>query len=73
VFLLFACASGSELIFLAEYWIDLGQNVAFQGRKLIECLRRIYEDVLKVWNFHDPDKVSTPHSDVPATSLLFHL
>lgn len=40
-----------------KYWIDLGQNVAFQGRKLIECIRRIYEDVLKVWNFDDPDKL----------------
>ena len=49
--------SGHVLIFSAEYWINLGQNVAFRGRKLIECIRRIHEDILKVWNFNDPDKV----------------
>ena len=34
-----------------------GKNSAFQGRRLIDCVRRIYEDVLKVWNFNDPSKL----------------
>ena len=40
-----------------EYWLDLGQSVAFEGQTLIDCVRRIHVDILKVWNFHDPHEV----------------
>ena len=42
----------------AEYWLDLGQSSVFEDKILIECINRIHDDVLKVWNFNDPTKVS---------------
>ena len=42
----------------AEYWRDLGQSSEFEGQILIDCIHRIHDDVLKVWNFNDPTKVS---------------
>ena len=42
----------------AEYWRDLGQSSAFDGEILINCIHRLHEDVLKVWNFNDPTGVS---------------
>jgi len=42
----------------AGYWLDLGQSSAFEDKILIECINRIHDDVLKVWNFNDPTKVS---------------
>ncbi|KAJ3560696.1 hypothetical protein NP233_g10669 [Leucocoprinus birnbaumii] len=41
----------------SEYWLDLGQSVVFEGQTLIDCVRRIHDDILKVWNFYDPDKI----------------
>ena len=46
------------LTFAAEYWMDLGKSTVFQGRALIECVWRIHNDILKIWNFNDPLKVS---------------
>jgi len=40
-----------------EYWLGLGQSVAFEGQTLIDCVHRIHVDILKVWNFHDPHEV----------------
>ncbi|KAG6827995.1 hypothetical protein H0H92_009724 [Tricholoma furcatifolium] len=37
-----------------EYWLDLGQSSVFKGQTLIDCIHRLHDDVLKVWNFHDP-------------------
>ncbi|KAG6808764.1 hypothetical protein H0H92_002979, partial [Tricholoma furcatifolium] len=37
-----------------EYWLDLGQSSVFEGQILIDCIHRLHDDVLKVWNFHDP-------------------
>jgi len=41
-----------------EYWRDLGQSSAFEGQILMDCIHRLHEDVLKVWNFNDPTGVS---------------
>ena len=41
-----------------EYWRDLGQSSAFEGQILIDCIHRLHDDVLKVWNFNDPSGVS---------------
>jgi hypothetical protein len=42
----------------AEYWRDLGQSSAFEGQILMDCIHRLHDDVLKVWNFNDPTGVS---------------
>ena len=61
---------------LAEYWKDLWQSVAFEGGTIISCLRRIHDNILKIWNFNDPQRVSdkvfrfsSSHSDVDSRSL----
>ena len=43
---------------MAGYWRDLDNNVFFQGHRLVDCIGRIHDDVLKIWNFNDPSKVS---------------
>ena len=43
---------------IAEYWRNLGESVVFQGHRLIDCIARIHDDILKIWNFYDPLKVS---------------
>ena len=53
----------------AEYWRDLGQSSKFEGQILIDCVHRIHEDVLKVWNLNDPTKVSCR---IPFNSLGHH-
>ncbi|KAG6879319.1 hypothetical protein C0992_003646 [Termitomyces sp. T32_za158] len=40
-----------------KYWKDLGKSTVFQGHALADCLRRIHMDIIKVWNFRDPDKL----------------
>jgi len=37
-----------------KYWRDLGQSSAFEGQILMDCIHRLHDDVLKVWNFNDP-------------------
>jgi hypothetical protein len=37
-----------------KYWRNLGESVFFQGHPLGDCIARIHDDVLKVWNFNDP-------------------
>ncbi|KAF8152395.1 hypothetical protein B0H34DRAFT_810338 [Crassisporium funariophilum] len=34
-----------------EYWRDLGKNAFFQGHTMAQCIFRIHDDILKVWNF----------------------
>ena len=48
----------SYLPIIAEYWLNLGENVFFQGHRLVDCIARIRVDVLKIWNFNDPLEVS---------------
>ncbi|THU87516.1 hypothetical protein K435DRAFT_842508 [Dendrothele bispora CBS 962.96] len=40
-----------------EYWLDLGENTVYEKHRLIECMARIRDDILLVWNFNDPDKL----------------
>ena len=42
-----------------EYWLNLGNSTVFQGATLNQCVWRIHDDILKVWNFNDPNKVCT--------------
>ena len=30
----------------------------FEGYQLVDCIARIRDDILKIWNFYDPLKVS---------------
>ncbi|KAF8994928.1 hypothetical protein BDQ17DRAFT_1366357, partial [Cyathus striatus] len=53
--------------FFTEYWINLGQSAAFQGKPLIDCLSRIHDDITKVWNFHDPNQVRFLPDSEPQT------
>ncbi|KDR81245.1 hypothetical protein GALMADRAFT_116266 [Galerina marginata CBS 339.88] len=40
-----------------KYWMDLGRSTVFQGHNLIDCVQRIHNDILKIWNFNDPLKL----------------
>jgi len=31
----------------------------FQGNTLLDCLSRIHLDIIEVWTFYDPEKVSS--------------
>jgi len=42
---------------MKKYWLDLGENVMFDGFRLVDCITRIRDDILKIWNFYDPLKV----------------
>lgn len=42
----------------SEYWRELGSSPYFEGQALVNCLRRIHEDIITVWNLTDPEKVS---------------
>ena len=46
------------LTVIPEYWRDLGESVFFQEHQLVDCIARIHDDVVKIWNFNDPSKVS---------------
>jgi len=50
-----------------EYWRDLGQSSAFEGQILMDCIHRLHDDVLKVWNFNDPTRVAIKF---PSTSSI---
>lgn len=52
---------------ISEYWINLGKSAVFKDKKLIECMWRIYDDILKVWNFDDPLKVCMVYCPLPRT------
>jgi len=36
---------------LKKYWLDLGASTFFQDHQLVDCIARIHDDILKVWNF----------------------
>ncbi|KDR86079.1 hypothetical protein GALMADRAFT_219097 [Galerina marginata CBS 339.88] len=40
-----------------EYWRDLAKSVFFEGHTMEECVKRIHDDILIVWNFNDPLKL----------------
>jgi hypothetical protein len=44
-----------------EYWINLGKSTVFKGQVLLDCLSRIHLDIIEVWNFYDPEVVSSNH------------
>ncbi|KAF9062915.1 hypothetical protein BDP27DRAFT_1336012 [Rhodocollybia butyracea] len=37
-----------------KYWRSLASSLHFPGKTLQQCLYRIHDDVLEVWNFNDP-------------------
>lgn len=39
------------------YWNSLGSSQAFTGQTLESCLTVIREDITKVWNFEDEERV----------------
>ncbi|KAF5365800.1 hypothetical protein D9757_012661 [Collybiopsis confluens] len=38
-----------------KYWKSLASSLYFSGRPLTQCLRRIHDDMIDIWNFNDPD------------------
>jgi len=62
-----------ELMFDLEYWVNLGTSTVFQGEVLWNCVSRIHQDVLKVWNFHNPLKVRFVHQSTAASRQCFTL
>ena len=48
-----------ELTMDPEYWVNLGKSTVFMGHFLLDCLLRIHLDIIVVWNFYDPEKVSS--------------
>lgn len=53
-----------------EYWLDLGTNVVFEGFLMWDCISRIHRDILEIWNFNDPNKVSVSSISSSNYSLL---
>ncbi|KAG6916000.1 hypothetical protein DXG01_008885 [Tephrocybe rancida] len=46
-----------ELIVNAEYMRNMGKSTVFKGHILGDCLLRIHLDIVKVWNFRDPERL----------------
>jgi len=42
---------------LKKYWQNLGESAFFQKHLLVDCIARIRDDIFKIWNFNDPQKV----------------
>ncbi|KAF5356472.1 hypothetical protein D9757_012476 [Collybiopsis confluens] len=40
-----------------KYWRGLASSLHFPGKSLKQCLDRIHDDMIDVWNFNDPDKL----------------
>ncbi|KAG5717305.1 hypothetical protein E4T56_gene2414, partial [Termitomyces sp. T112] len=38
-----------------KYWKNLAKSTVFKGHVLKDCLWRIHMDIVKVWNFRDPE------------------
>ncbi|KAG6862104.1 hypothetical protein C0995_005914 [Termitomyces sp. Mi166 len=47
------------LMISAEYWKDMAKSTVFRGHVLKDCLWRIHLDIVKVWNFRDPEMLLT--------------
>ncbi|KAG6871991.1 hypothetical protein C0995_014090 [Termitomyces sp. Mi166 len=66
----------------AEYWKNLARSTVFKDHVLKDCLWRIHLDIVKVWNFRDPQMFHVrmlklidpfiPQSD-PGLKALRHL
>lgn len=41
----------------AEYWRGLASSIHFPGKTLEQCLNRIHDDMIDIWNFNDPMNV----------------
>jgi len=50
-----------------EYWNGLAFGANFLGKKLEACLEVLHVDIIKVWNFNDPDEVHKLTYIFPAT------
>lgn len=64
--------SQARLTINIEYWRDLGESVFFRGHTLGDCIARIHDDVLKVWNFNDPLKVSACYRQTKGNDFDVH-
>ncbi|KAG6879099.1 hypothetical protein C0992_005182 [Termitomyces sp. T32_za158] len=51
---LFLVAFSKLLDLSAEYWKDMARSTVFKGHVLKDCVWRIHLDIVKVWNFRDP-------------------
>ncbi|KAG5651690.1 hypothetical protein H0H81_007802 [Sphagnurus paluster] len=40
-----------------KYWRDLGKSAFFQGHTMTQCIFRIHDDILRVWNFRGSHKL----------------
>ncbi|KAG2137847.1 uncharacterized protein EDB93DRAFT_1253505 [Suillus bovinus] len=38
-----------------KYWKALGSSAPFKDRSMWDCLHVLHTDIVKVWNFHDPN------------------
>lgn len=51
-----------NIIFLSVilgYWKNLSASLTFSGEKAKEYLLVIHEDIIRGWNFNDPEMVRT--------------
>ncbi|KAG6905420.1 hypothetical protein DXG01_002844, partial [Tephrocybe rancida] len=48
----------AELIINAEYMKNLGKSTVFKGHILGHCLLWSHMDIVKVWNFRDPEQMA---------------
>ncbi|KAG6330484.1 hypothetical protein ID866_8603, partial [Astraeus odoratus] len=46
-----------ETDFMKAYWNTLVSSAEFFGRSIAECLLVIHTDIVRVWNFYDPEAV----------------
>jgi len=53
-----------------KYWVELGRSTIFSGHQMVECIWRIHDDILKVWNFNDPGKLLADPKFLEAMLLL---
>ncbi|KAG6826440.1 hypothetical protein H0H92_015779 [Tricholoma furcatifolium] len=51
-----------------DYWRDMEKSRVFTGHTMKDCLSRIHLDIIKIWNFHDPEEQRLPRADVEADS-----
>lgn len=55
---------------IIEYWRTLLKSAVFRGHTLQECLQVIRKDIVDIWNFDDPGKVSTFRATLGADYVL---
>ncbi|KAG6913794.1 hypothetical protein DXG01_004288, partial [Tephrocybe rancida] len=53
-----------------NYMKNLGKNTMFKGHILEDCLLRIHLDIIKVWNFRDPDQLLSGNDFLKEMVLL---